>query len=90
MKDGESDGKGFFHVTREAMEVDIDEGKYLEHGEFSGNLYGTKLSSIRAVMRSGKMCILDCNPKVCCSLIIISYCLVVLHDMLNISREFNL
>lgn len=46
------------------MESDIRAGKYLEHGDYEGNLYGTKVDSIRDVMRSGKMCILDVNPTV--------------------------
>lgn len=46
------------------MEADIRAGKYLEHGDYEGNLYGTKVDSIRDVMRSGKMCILDVNPTV--------------------------
>lgn len=46
------------------MEQDIRAGKYLENGDFEGNLYGTKVDSIRDIMRSGKMCILDVNPTV--------------------------
>jgi len=46
------------------VEADIRAGKYLEHGDYEGNLYGTKVDSIRDVMRSGKMCILDVNPTV--------------------------
>ena len=46
------------------MEQDIRAGRYLENGDFEGSLYGTKVDSIRDVMRSGKMCILDVNPTV--------------------------
>ena len=46
------------------MDQDIRAGKYLENGDFEGNLYGTKVDSIRDIMRSGKMCILDVNPTV--------------------------
>jgi len=46
------------------MDKDIRAGQYLEHGDFEGNLYGTKVDSIRDIMRSGKMCILDVNPTV--------------------------
>ena len=38
-------------------------GKYLEFGEYEGNLYGTKLDSVRAVMRSGKTCVLSIHPQ---------------------------
>ncbi|XP_054708335.1 protein PALS2-like isoform X2 [Uloborus diversus] len=64
IRENEEDGKHYYFVTREAMEVDIAENKYLEFGELNGHLYGTKLESVRAIIRSGKMCILDCNPQV--------------------------
>ncbi|XP_055926505.1 protein PALS2-like isoform X4 [Argiope bruennichi] len=63
MRDTETDGKNYFFVTKEAMEADIAENKYLEYGEHNGHLYGTKLESVRAIIRAGKMCILDCNPQ---------------------------
>lgn len=46
------------------MDADIRNGRYLEYGELNGNLYGTKLDSILSVVRSGKMCVLDCSPEV--------------------------
>ncbi|GBM21054.1 MAGUK p55 subfamily member 6 [Araneus ventricosus] len=63
IRDTETDGKNYFFVTKEAMEADIAENKYLEYGEHNGHLYGTKLESVRAIIRAGKMCILDCNPQ---------------------------
>ncbi|XP_023224610.1 MAGUK p55 subfamily member 6-like isoform X2 [Centruroides sculpturatus] len=63
IREGEQDGKSYYFVTREAMEADIAENKYLEWGEHDHHLYGTKLDSIRAIIRSGKMCVLDCNPQ---------------------------
>ena len=57
-------GKNYHFTTRQEMEQDIRAGMYLENGDFEGNLYGTKVDSIREVMRSGKMCILDVNPTV--------------------------
>ena len=46
------------------MQRDIDDGKFVEWGEYEGHLYGTKIDSIRNVMRTGKMCILDLSPTV--------------------------
>lgn len=46
------------------MECDIKNGRFLEHGEYDGNLYGTKISSIHDVIETGKICILDVNPQV--------------------------
>ncbi|ROT69364.1 MAGUK p55 subfamily member 6, partial [Penaeus vannamei] len=62
MRELEVDGKAYHFTTREAMEADVRQHRYLEYGEFSGNLYGTKLDSILSVIRSGKMCLLDCSP----------------------------
>ncbi|KAM4691590.1 MAGUK p55 subfamily member 2 isoform 1-T1 [Rhinophrynus dorsalis] len=62
-KEGEWDGQSYSFVTRTEMEQDIKAGRYLEHGEYEGNLYGTKISSIQEVVASGKMCVLDVNPQ---------------------------
>uniref|UniRef100_T1JKI1 MAGUK p55 subfamily member 6 n=1 Tax=Strigamia maritima TaxID=126957 RepID=T1JKI1_STRMM len=62
-KDGEDEGRSYMFSSQEDMEDDINENKYLEFGTYNGYLYGTKLDSIRNVIRSGKMCILDCNPQ---------------------------
>ena len=55
---------GYYFVSRDEMERETRAGKFLEHGEYEGNLYGTKVDTIREVARSGKMCILDVNPSV--------------------------
>lgn len=39
---GEEDGKDYYFVTREMMQRDIAAGDFIEHAEFSGNLYGTR------------------------------------------------
>ena len=58
----EENGKSYWFTDRESMEEDIREHKFLEFGEHSGHLYGTKLDSIRDLINSGKMCVLDCSP----------------------------
>ncbi|XP_045135575.1 protein PALS2-like isoform X3 [Portunus trituberculatus] len=63
MRELEEDGKAYHFTTREAMEADIRNHRYLEYGELNGNLYGTKLDSILSIIRSGKMCVLDCSPS---------------------------
>ncbi|XP_013916529.1 MAGUK p55 subfamily member 2 isoform X2 [Pantherophis guttatus] len=62
-KEHEKTGQVYSFVTRSEMERDIKAGRYLEHGEYEGNLYGTKIDSIHEVVESGKMCILDVNPQ---------------------------
>ncbi|KAI8427591.1 hypothetical protein MSG28_002087 [Choristoneura fumiferana] len=59
----EENGLSYWFVSREEMERDIHAGRFLEHGEHNGHLYGTHLDSIRAVIKEGKMCILDCAPQ---------------------------
>lgn len=54
----------YLFMSRGEMEADIKSGRFLEHGEYDGNLYGTKINSIHEVMESGKVCILDVNPQV--------------------------
>lgn len=51
-------------TSRSKMEVDIKNGRYLEHGEYDGNLYGLKIDSIHEVVEAGRVCILDANPEV--------------------------
>nr|CAD7267080.1 unnamed protein product [Timema shepardi] len=58
----EEDGRGYWFIDRETMEEEIREHRFLEYGEHNGHLYGTKLDSIREVIRHGKMCVLDCSP----------------------------
>ncbi|TMW42957.1 hypothetical protein DOY81_011963 [Sarcophaga bullata] len=45
------------------MEQEIKENRFLEYGEHNGNLYGTHIQSIKDVINSGKMCVLDCAPN---------------------------
>lgn len=49
----EENGKGYWFSDRDTMEQEINENKFLEHGEHNGNLYGTHLDSIRNVIKEG-------------------------------------
>ncbi|KAJ8377380.1 hypothetical protein AAFF_G00261090 [Aldrovandia affinis] len=59
----EKDGQMYSFMSRSEMESDIKNGRYLEHGEYDSNLYGTKINSIHDVVEAGKVCILDVNPQ---------------------------
>uniref|UniRef100_A0A8C9ZS59 MAGUK p55 scaffold protein 2b n=1 Tax=Sander lucioperca TaxID=283035 RepID=A0A8C9ZS59_SANLU len=59
----ERDGQLYSFMTRSEMDCDIKNGRFLEHGEYDGNLYGTKINSIHEVIETGKICILDVNPQ---------------------------
>lgn len=56
---GEEDGKDYYFVTREMMQRDIAAGDFIEHAEFSGNLYGTSKEAVRAVQAMNRICVLD-------------------------------
>uniref|UniRef100_A0A669D3W9 MAGUK p55 scaffold protein 2a n=1 Tax=Oreochromis niloticus TaxID=8128 RepID=A0A669D3W9_ORENI len=62
-KKGERESRMFAFITRSKMETDIKNGRYLEHGEYEGNLYGLKIDSIHEVVEAGRVCILDANPQ---------------------------
>lgn len=63
-RDDELDGNTYHFTSRTEMEVDVKAGRFLEHGEYDGNLYGTKIESIHEVVATGRTCILDVNPQV--------------------------
>ena len=44
------------------MNLSIQKGEFLEYGEHEGQLYGTKLSTIRDIINDGKCAILDVEP----------------------------
>lgn len=49
-RDNEVDGQDYhFVVSREQMEKDIQDNKFIEAGQFNDNLYGTSIQSVRAV-----------------------------------------
>uniref|UniRef100_A0A3B3RIH8 Discs, large homolog 2 (Drosophila) n=1 Tax=Paramormyrops kingsleyae TaxID=1676925 RepID=A0A3B3RIH8_9TELE len=56
----EVDGRDYHFVTsREQMEKDIQEHKFIEAGQYNDNLYGTSVQSVKYVAERGKHCILD-------------------------------
>ncbi|KAF8773835.1 Guanylate kinase like protein [Argiope bruennichi] len=55
----EIDGKDYHFVSREDMEKAIANGEFLEHAEFSGNIYGTSKNAVKQILKNGKLCILD-------------------------------
>uniref|UniRef100_A0A8D0CJQ8 Discs large MAGUK scaffold protein 3 n=1 Tax=Scleropages formosus TaxID=113540 RepID=A0A8D0CJQ8_SCLFO len=59
-RENEIDGQDYHFVgSREQMEKDIQDNKFIEAGQFNENLYGTSVLSVRAVAERGKHCILD-------------------------------
>ncbi|XP_041099921.1 MAGUK p55 subfamily member 7-like isoform X1 [Polyodon spathula] len=55
----ESDGVEYHFISKHLFETDIQNNKFIEHGEYKGNYYGTSLDSIRSVLMKNKVCLLD-------------------------------
>ncbi|KAK6727037.1 hypothetical protein RB195_005001 [Necator americanus] len=60
---GEQEGREYHFVTKEEMLRKIRNGGMIEWGELDDQLYGTCADAVRTVVRSGRMCVLDCAPQ---------------------------
>ena len=60
---GESDGKDYHFVSRETFEKLVEDGAFLEHAVFGGNMYGTSRAAVETVRKTGKICILDIDVQ---------------------------
>ncbi|SCV73275.1 BQ2448_7201 [Microbotryum intermedium] len=61
---GETDGLSYHFTTRDKFLSLIQEGAFIEHAEFSGNMYGTSVRAVEAVAKEGnKTCILDIDTQ---------------------------
>ena len=63
-EDSELDGKDYHFVSREKFQNDIHGNKFIEYGEYERNLYGTSVDSVKEVINSGKICVLNVEPEV--------------------------
>lgn len=59
IRPGEIEGKDYYFVSRETMEEDVAAGKFIEYGEYKGNLYGTSVESVLSLINAGYVCILS-------------------------------
>lgn len=57
-------GRDYHFISRQAFENDIAAGKFIEYGEFEKNLYGPSIDSVRQVINSGKICLLNLHTQV--------------------------
>ncbi|NXR24315.1 MPP5 protein, partial [Cinclus mexicanus] len=62
-RETEAAGRDYHFVSRQAFESDIAAGKFIEYGEFEKNLYGTSIDSVRQVINSGKICLLNLHTQ---------------------------
>ncbi|CAN5657954.1 guanylate kinase [soil metagenome] len=58
-RQGEVDGKHYIFLSREKFERWIEDGKFLEWAEYSGNLYGTPEHRVDDLLESGRSVILE-------------------------------
>lgn len=62
-KQGETPGVEYQFTSRSQMEQWAREGRFIEFGEYKGNLYGTTIDSVRAVLAMGRTCVLNPHPQ---------------------------
>lgn len=56
---GEVDGKDYIFLSREEFECWIEEDRFLEWAEYSGNLYGTPEQKVEELLDDGRSVILE-------------------------------
>ncbi|ALC41466.1 metro [Drosophila busckii] len=59
MRTGEVAGREYIFVARDKMDADIEAGKFVEHGEYKGHLYGTSAESVKSIVNAGCVCVLS-------------------------------
>jgi guanylate kinase len=58
-REGEVDGHDYIFLSRKEFERWIDEDRFLEWAEYSGNLYGTPEQKVEEYLRNGRSVILE-------------------------------
>uniref|UniRef100_A0A674A2Y3 MAGUK p55 scaffold protein 3 n=1 Tax=Salmo trutta TaxID=8032 RepID=A0A674A2Y3_SALTR len=62
-KPHEKEGVEYHFVTKQAFDADALSNKFIEHGEYKENQYGTSIEAIRSVQAKNKMCLVDVQPE---------------------------
>ncbi|KAJ6665297.1 hypothetical protein lerEdw1_004346 [Lerista edwardsae] len=62
-KSYEENGREYHYVSKDTFENMVYTHRMLEYGEYKGNLYGTSIDAVRAVLDDGKICIVDLEPQ---------------------------
>uniref|UniRef100_A0A3Q2Y5Z4 MAGUK p55 scaffold protein 4 n=1 Tax=Hippocampus comes TaxID=109280 RepID=A0A3Q2Y5Z4_HIPCM len=59
----EESGREYHFTSREVFDNMVYKSRFLEYGEYKGNLYGTSREAVRDVLNSGKICVIDIEPN---------------------------
>uniref|UniRef100_A0A3Q1H0A6 MAGUK p55 scaffold protein 4, like n=1 Tax=Acanthochromis polyacanthus TaxID=80966 RepID=A0A3Q1H0A6_9TELE len=59
----EESGREYFFTSREVFDNMVYNNRFVEYGEYKGTLYGTSIESVRDVLDSGKICVIDIEPN---------------------------
>ncbi|XP_062422105.1 MAGUK p55 subfamily member 3 isoform X2 [Pungitius pungitius] len=62
-KPHEKEGVEYHFVTKQQFDADALNNKFIEHGEYKENQYGTNIEAIRSVQAKNKMCVVDVQPE---------------------------
>lgn len=63
MKEHEINGVDYHFTNKTRFEQDVMANKFVEYGDYEGNLYGTSLDSIQAVIDESKICLLNLHAQ---------------------------
>jgi guanylate kinase len=61
---GEQNGREYHFIPQEEFLKLVEDGKFIEHAQFSGNRYGTSVMAVNDVAEKGRICILDIEMEV--------------------------
>lgn len=95
MRPGEIPGRDYLFVTRDRMQTEILEGKFIESGEYKGHLYGTAADSVKEIISSGHVCVLSPHYQAIKSLRTPQLKPYIIHirttsfDRMKVTREAN-
>uniref|UniRef100_A0A8C5GIE7 MAGUK p55 subfamily member 4-like n=1 Tax=Gouania willdenowi TaxID=441366 RepID=A0A8C5GIE7_GOUWI len=59
---GEQSGREYHFVSKEIFEYMVCNHRFVEYGEYKGQLYGTSTDAIDDILKQGRMCIVDVEP----------------------------
>uniref|UniRef100_A0A8C5BMF7 MAGUK p55 scaffold protein 3a n=1 Tax=Gadus morhua TaxID=8049 RepID=A0A8C5BMF7_GADMO len=62
-KPQEKEGVEYHFVAKQQFDADVLNNKFIEHGEYKENQYGTSIEAIRSVQAKNKMCLVDVQPE---------------------------